>query len=266
MSNKGNNSPVAPHEDSPVSSLDREDDARRGSLTDWVKKHKKTTAGIATALVVLIGGGTAYGVMNQEETQKDVVSQRHFNHEVGQQNLPSAKVIKGVGKGMFTAKDNLSGKTVNAEVVGIDATGDANNAVLAPPEDISQIGWYIRSAPFGVNEGSTVLTSHIDYNGVVGLGTLFPSMKKGDPITLTDGNGKEHHYTVTMENTPINKSDPDYIKKTQSTINKKTGKNSLVLVSCYGEYVGGSLGYADNSVVVATPINEGKNVQDYSKK
>lgn len=262
------NKPTAPHETGDVSSLDSESTNNNGSAKKWLGNHKKTVAGIAAAVVVFTGGGIAYGVMNSgDDTNKeDVVAQREFNNETGQQHLPSAKVINGIGKGVFTAKDPVSNKVVNADIVGIDATGDSNNAVLAPPEDISQIGWYIRSAKFGEDKGSTVLTSHIDYNGVVGLGTLFPSLKKGDPITLTDANGKEHHYTVTMENTPINKSDPDYIKNTQKTINKKTGKNSLVLVSCYGEYVGGTLGYADNSVVVAKPVEEGKSVKDFSDK
>lgn len=212
-----NDKVVAPHEATDVASLDNEE-KQSSPFVQWVKEHKTASAAAGVALAVALVGGTSYGVIQHNNKDKDVIAARDFNDDVGQQNLPSAKVISGVGKGVFTATDPVTNKVVNADIVGIDTTGDANNATLAPPEELDKIGWYIRSAPFGVDKGSTVLTSHIDYNGAVGLGSLFPTLKKGDPITLTDGNGKEHHYVVTVENTPINKSDPEYIKKTSNTI------------------------------------------------
>ena len=249
----------SPHKSSSITSLDEKKDDR--SFWD---KNKKIIAGVMAAAVVG-GGGIWYAVDHNKEP--DHVQRREVNQGKGQQSLPESRTIKGVGKGKFSAVDPVNGKQVNADIVGIDTSGDPKNAVLAPPEDISTIGWYVRSAPFGVNKGSTVLTSHIDYNGVVGLGTLFSSLRKGDPITLTDGDGKEHHYEVSKDTIKIDKEDPEYIKKTMSTVNKSKGENILVMITCGGNYDPSSpLGYSQNYITVAKLVNSGNSVKDVSGK
>lgn len=259
---------VAPHEQSEAVSLDAKE-SKGSKFFSWVKEHRLASGGIAVALAAAIAGGT-FMVVHEDDPKintEDAVAKRDFNHNIGQEHLPSARTIKGVGSGKFSAIDPVNNKRVDADIVGIDTTGDPNNATLAPPEDISKIGWYVRSAPFGVDKGSTVLTSHVDYNGVTGIGSLFPTLRKGDPITLTDGNGKEHKYVVTQENTLVNKSDPEYIKKTMNTINKSKGENILVMVTCFGEWVGGSLGYASNGITIAKPVEDlNKDVKDFSKE
>lgn len=256
----------APHETSETMSLDNTDKSGNKAL-QWVKNHKAISAGIAVALAAAIGGGSFYAINNGDDINtEDVVAARDFNHEIGQQHLPTARTIEGIGSGKFSAIDPVSNKRIDADIVGIDTTGDPQNATLAPPEDISKIGWYVRSAPFGVDQGSTVLTSHVDYNGVTGIGSLFPTLRKGDPVTLTDGNGKDHNYVVTQENTLVNKSDPEYIKKTMSTINKTKGKNILVMVTCFGQWVGGSVGYESNGITIAEPVEDiDHKVEDFSK-
>lgn len=256
------NGNVAPHEKTNISTIDGDSTTvRENPLMN--KKNALIAAGVAAALVVT-GGGVWYA--NHADNSEHVVERREVNQGMGQQNLPEARTISGVGKGKFSAVDPLNGQQVNADIVGIDTTGDPGNAVLAPPEDISTVGWYVRSAPFGVDQGSTVLTSHIDYNGVVGLGTLFSSLKKGDPVTLTDGNGKEHHYAVSQETIRIDKEDPEYIKKTMDTINKKEGKNILVMITCGGDYDPSSpLGYNQNFITVAEYVDESNSVKDVSE-
>lgn len=256
----------APHEQGSVTSVDNED-KHASPFVSWVKGHKAITASVVAALAIAAGaGGVWYANHDEPSTNaQDVVQKRDVNKGKGQQNLPEARTVDGVGKGMFTAIDPLNNKKVNAEIVGIDTTGDPNNATLAPPEDIAKIGWYVRSAPFGVDKGSTVLTSHIDYNGVTGLGTLFSSLRKGDPVTLSDGNGKQHHYTVSQEHVRIDKQDPEYIKKTMETINKKEGKNILVMVTCGGDYNPASpLGYNQNWITIAKPVDDSHGVKDVS--
>lgn len=253
----------APHESASVTTVDGpKKDKPSSPSSDKSKKRNALIAGGLVA-VLLAGGGIWYANNSQQE---DLVERREVNQGMGQQNLPEAKTISGVGKGKFSAVDPLNGKQVNADIVGIDTTGDPGNAVLAPPENISKVGWYVRSAPFGVDQGSTVLTSHIDYNGVVGLGTLFSSLKKGDPVTLTDGNGKEHHYVVSQETIKIDKQDPEYIKKTMDTINKKEGKNILVMITCGGDYNPASpLGYNQNFITVADLVDSSSSVKDITK-
>ena len=250
------NQKLPPHRRGEVTSVDGPSEKR----STWLSRtNKKAVSIIAASIIGLsaVGGGAWYMVSNSGDNANHVVEKRDVNKGMGQQHLPEAKTIAGVGKGKFSAVDPLTGKRVDADIVGIDTTGDPNNAVLAPPEDISQAGWYVRSAPFGVDKGSTVMTSHIDYNGVTGLGTLFSSLRKDDPVTLTDSKGKQHHYVVT-EQIKLNKEDPEYIKKTMDTINKKDGKNILVLITCGGDYNPSSpLGYNQNWITVAHPVKDG---------
>ena len=144
-------------------------------------------------------------------------------------------------------------------MVSIDAVGGQSGATLATPEDMSKVGWYVRSAPFGSkNKGSSVITGHVDYNGVTGYGSIFTSLRKGDPITIINSSGQDFHYVVESNPININKTDAEYTKKTMNSINKMKGENKLVLVTCGGQFLGSSspLGYADNIVVIAKPVKK----------
>ena len=256
----------APHESSKITTIDGKASVKKNSQSIWTKRNKIIAGALSAVMLAGIGGAVWYQQTNDGQIQEDYVERRAVNQGEGQQHLPEARTISGVGKGKFSTIDPLDGQRKDADIVGIDTTGDPNNAVLAPPEDISKAGWYIRSAPFGVDEGSTVLTSHIDYNDVVGLGTLFASLNPGDRITLTDGDGGQHHYEVSQEVFKLDKEDPEYIKKTMETINKKEGENSLVMITCGGNYNPASpLGYDQNWITVAKPVQSGNGVADISK-
>lgn len=258
---------LAPHERAEVYSLDAEDDSP-GGIRAWLAASRKRTAavGIAAALVLTGGGVAAYQALSTPD--QPVVPQRAWADELGQRNLPEAKVVAGAGAGSITTIDNdQGGVTVSAPVVGIDGTGGESGAILAPPEDVAQVGYYIRSAPFGEGQvGTTVMTSHIDYNGVAGFGSVFTSLKAGDPITLTDGNGQDHHYVVSEDPYNLDKQDPEYVRKTMDTINRAEGPAELILVTCGGEFLGAGspLGYADNIIVRARVLGDVGDVKDFS--
>lgn len=260
---------LAPHERAGVYSLDNGDaDSGSGGVKAWLAESKKRTAALGIAAVLaLTGGGVAIYQATSEPAQP-VVPQRAWADDLGQRNLPEAKVVAGAGAGSITTVDNdQNGQTVSAPVVGIDGTGGESGAILAPPEDVGQVGYYIRSAPFGEGQvGTTVVTSHIDYNGVAGFGSVFTSLKAGDPITLTDGNGKDHHYVVSEDPVNIDKQDPEYVRKTMETINRAEGPAELIMVTCGGEFLGAGspLGYADNIIVRARVVPE-LGVEDFSQ-
>lgn len=224
-------------------------------------KDKKFLS-IIIVIVLLVLSLAGFGIYkysnNDESSQNTEYIPPHWSDEEGQSSLPKQNVVESAGKGTISTVDNLQdGETKSAPMVGVDAVGDKKGATLAPPEDISSIGWYVNSAPFGAkNKGSSVITSHIDYNGEIGYGSIFTSLKEGDPITVTNSKGKEFHYEVTSEPNNISKSDDNYVKKTMDTINKMKGSNELVLVTCGGEFLGSDspLGYADNIVVTAKPV------------
>lgn len=264
--------PAAPHEQASSLNGDNAFLTRREKLTLWVAKHKKAALSAGIAAAVMIGGGTVGGVHMYQaahQAQKDVVPKRQWETD-SQQTLPEAKVIKGHGKGTITTVDHeQGGKEVSAPLVGIDGIGGESGATLVPPENISQVGYYIRSAPFGVDgKGTSVVTSHINYNGVTGYGAVFTSLKKGDPITVVDSDGNETHYIVDQDPVNINKSSADYVQQTVNTINRMNGDNQLVMVTCGGQFLGADspLGYADNIIVTASKVeNNTKKVENFNK-
>lgn len=247
-------------------------------IKEWIIDNKKVVIAVAAVVFVLIAGGVTWALVPKDEepeakafhqVTQDVVPKRDFL-EGSQSDLPEAKVIKGHGRGTITTVDNAqNGKEVSAPIVGIDGVGGDGGATLAPPKNISQVGYYVRSSPFGVDgHGSSVITSHINYNGITGYGSIFTSLKKGDPITITTDKGKEVHYVVTQDPVNVSKSSPEYVKQTMNTINKMKGKNILVMVTCGGQFLGPNspLGYADNIVVTAEPVEKSKIIKDYSKE
>ena len=234
------------------------DDSKKepNKIVQWAKNNKPQAilAG-CLSVALLIGGGAlgvnAYSNYVHGQAVRDVVEARE-GLEGEQQDLPRAKVISGSGRGTLSAIDNQNGKKVTIDYVGVDAIGPESGATLIPPENVSIAGWYVRSAPFGVDQGTSIIAAHVNGAGRVGAGSLFLSMKKDDPITITDSKGVEHHYIVTTDPVEINKQDPEYIKKTSDTINRSKGKNALVLVSCSGQFDPNSpLGYSDNTIVEA---------------
>lgn len=244
-------------------SLDSGTNNTDSGFTSWVKTHPGITATAIVLIVALIGTGTYFAFFNDQPYQ-DVVASRDSENGHSQEFIPEAKVIKGAGKGTITTVDNEDGgKIVSAPLVGIDAVGTQDGAELRPPERIDTVGWYVRSAkpyPPGSNaekkqKGSVVMTSHINYNGVTGIGALFTSLKKGDPLTVTNSEGIDTHYVVETAPYLLEKQDPKYTEKTKNTINDMTSDtNKLVLITCSGNYVGGALGYDSNSITVLKPV------------
>lgn len=256
-----------------ITSLDEVEESNANKVVEWARNNV-ALASIASVFAVSVLGACGFfgyeKIRTMNHPTEDVVAAREGL--VGsQQSIPKARTVPSAGKGTIAFKDNQTGKMVNFETVGIEARANKNSGekTLLPPENIAQVGWWVESAyPGGVrpNEdpsevtrrggaGTTVMTSHVNYDGVVGAGSSFASLKKDDPITVTDPEGKEHHYTVDVDPYEINKHDPEYVNKTNDTLNREKGKNALVLITCYGDYIGGATGYENNLFVTARLID-----------
>lgn len=136
--------------------------------------------------------------------------------------------------------------TAPVEMVGLTAEG-----ALIPPEDVSRLGWYASSAIPGDPEskGSTVITGHVNHQTQgQGFAYNFTQLAAGDEVSVLI-DGTTHTYRVTKP--PFRASKEGALPE---EVNDSTGENKLVLITCGGEFVGGTLGYADNVFVVAEPI------------
>ena len=258
-SDSDNNEHLAPHE---LGDTVEYDGVEETGIIHWIKEHGVITSIISVVIVAAIVGGTYYGLNhnNVKELAEDVVPAREGYEDNSQNYIANDKIIEGGAKGTITTVDNQqNGTRVSAPWIAIDAQGDSQAATLAPPEDLTKVGWYGRSAWFGQDKGSSVMTSHINYAGKASYGSIFITLRKGDPITITDSKGNVYHYVVENDPFYLNKSNQEeYKKQTQNTINKMDGENKLVLVTCGGAYVGGNLGYEDNVIVSAKLANNDK--------
>lgn len=137
-----------------------------------------------------------------------------------------------------------SGTRADILPAGVGADG-----VLEVPEDPQRIGWWTGGSMPGEPFGSMVLAGHVD-SRELGLGVLaeLRDVEVGDVVTVTSGAG-QYRYEVESavsvpkarlaEGTEVFRHDVDH---------------RLVLITCVGEFDQQTRSYADNLVVIATPL------------
>ena len=135
--------------------------------------------------------------------------------------------------------------------IGVDASvraeGLAPDGSMAVPP-VREVGWYAPGSAPGDEQGSAVLAGHVDYDGVRGAFFALRSLPEGSEVVVTDTTGKDRRFRVT-ERFQVGKSALPLRR-----LFRRTGAPALTLITCGGAF-NPSLGhYADNIVVVATPV------------
>lgn len=129
----------------------------------------------------------------------------------------------------------------------IRAVGLEPDGQLEVPDE-TEIGWYQYGATAG-RPGATVLAAHVSWNGVVGpfgqLGTLEP----GELISVTLDDGTTRTYEV-FERTIYGKQELP-----RERIWRNTGPETLVLITCGGDFNPEIRRYRENIVVYAAPVS-----------
>ncbi|WP_308608518.1 class F sortase [uncultured Corynebacterium sp.] len=161
-----------------------------------------------------------------------------------QENLPTP--AQGSRGAVHEMEMLIDGKSAPIDFVQLTDQGS-----LIPPTDVSRLGWYSASAIPGEKgaAGSSVITGHVnEVDQGDGYAARFADLKAGDTVTVkVDGESRD----FTVSHDPV-----QVIKGAQmpEVVNDAVGENRLVLITCGGEFVGGTLGYADNIIVEATPV------------
>ena len=138
--------------------------------------------------------------------------------------------------------------SINGKEASVDPIQLTDTGTLIPPVDVSKVGWYSASAVPGDegNTGSSVITGHINYsNQGTGYADNFVHLKEGDEFTIKV-NGEDRKFRISTAPYRLPKG-----SEFPSVVNDTTGENKVVMITCGGEFVGGSLGYADNIITVA---------------
>ncbi|HEX3649186.1 MAG TPA: class F sortase [Pseudonocardiaceae bacterium] len=124
----------------------------------------------------------------------------------------------------------------------------ANDGTLPIPSGVDQAVWW--GTGLNAAAGATVFAGHVNWAGVTGPFAELWQDRLGAVITIRDNSGKQLRYRVTKVLT-LNKST---LPKQAPTLFSASGPQRIVVATCGGEWVGGALGYADNRVMVATPV------------
>ncbi|SEF32804.1 Sortase family protein [Amycolatopsis pretoriensis] len=124
---------------------------------------------------------------------------------------------------------------------------DANGA-LKIPEGLDEAAWW--GAKLGADHGVALLSGHVNWKGKKGPFNELWQVKQGQEVKLTDAAGGAWVYKIDTTET-IHKSE---LAGRSEQLFDPDGPHKLLLVTCGGEYVGGSEGYEDNRVVTASLV------------
>ncbi|RSD10523.1 class F sortase [Amycolatopsis eburnea] len=125
---------------------------------------------------------------------------------------------------------------------------DAEGA-LKIPEGLDEAAWW--GAELGADRGVALLSGHVNWKGKKGPFMELWQVKPGQEVKLTDTAGGAWVYRVDAAET-VHKTD---LAGRSEQLFDPDGPHKLLLVTCGGEYVGGSEGYEDNRVVTASLVS-----------
>jgi hypothetical protein len=126
-----------------------------------------------------------------------------------------------------------------AEQVGADGT-------LPIPQSLGEAAWW--GAGLGADHGVTLFSGHVNWHGQTGPFDQLWQIKQGQTVSVTDTAGAKWTYRVDEVRTIPKGS----LAGESQQLFSPGGPHKLVLVTCGGDYVGGSEGYDDNRVVTAS--------------
>jgi hypothetical protein len=120
---------------------------------------------------------------------------------------------------------------------------------LKIPEGLDEAAWW--GAKLGADHGVALLSGHVNWKGEKGPFNELWQVKQGQEVKLTDAAGGAWVYRVDATET-IHKSE---LAGRSAQLFDPDGPHKLLLVTCGGEYVGGTEGYEDNRVVTASLVS-----------
>ena len=213
---------------------------------------------LATPTIMLALGALFFGIINPGSIatfdRADQISVIDPELAIGDENLEATLVTSVPETWDSRIADQKKPILVSIPALSVASyvlPVSAFNGVMEIPEDISNVGWFIGSAPPGDSEGATLLVGHRD--GVEdGKGAFYglSTLSAGDLITVKTEFGEQLRYQVQSIDTVDKKRLPQIASQVFST----TGDPRLVLVTCGGSYVREAGGYQANVIVTATPM------------
>ena len=168
---------------------------------------------------------------------------------------PLASKIGDVGDAIYEPAEHVNSSPIPAQLsipdIGVNEAEVESVGVLLDGRfevpEARLVGWY-RYGPTPLEDGSTVLAGHLNYDGVDGVFRRLADVDVGAEVVVTLADGQPVAYRV-AEVRLIDKNllPPDEIWN-------RVGPSRLVLITCGGRYDASRRSYDDNVVVFADPI------------
>jgi len=124
--------------------------------------------------------------------------------------------------------------------------GLQDNGQLEVPDE-TEIGWYRYGATAG-RPGATVLAAHVNWRGSQGPFSRLGAVDPGDRVEVALSDGTTRSYEV-VERTMYGK-----LELPRERIWRNTGPETLVLITCGGEFNPELRSFKQNIVVYAVPV------------
>ncbi|MEV0066436.1 class F sortase [Amycolatopsis sp. NPDC050768] len=121
-----------------------------------------------------------------------------------------------------------------------------DDGALVIPQSLAEAAWW--GSGLGADQGVTLFSGHVNWKGRTGPFDQLWQVEQGQTVTVTDTAGGKWNYRVDEVRT-IHKSG---LAAESAKLFSPDGPHKLVLVTCGGDYVGGTEGYDDNRVVTAS--------------
>jgi hypothetical protein len=120
-----------------------------------------------------------------------------------------------------------------------------DTGVLPIPRGLGDAAWW--GAKLGAGQGAALLSGHVNWEGTRGPFDELWRMRDGDEVSVVDASGGRWVYRVDDVVTVPKETLPAQAARWFG----QDGPHRLVLVTCGGDYVGGTEGYDENRLVTA---------------
>jgi len=129
----------------------------------------------------------------------------------------------------------------------VRSVGLEDNGELEVPDE-TEVGWWEHGSAPGL-PGSTVLAGHVSWNRTIGPFNQLGNLEPGAEIDVENHDGSTRVYQV------IERAVYDKDELPRDRIWRTTGDETLVLITCGGDYNPNLRRYRQNIVIYAVPID-----------
>ncbi|MEU3622330.1 sortase [Amycolatopsis coloradensis] len=133
-----------------------------------------------------------------------------------------------------------------AKLIRKELTADGT---LPIPEGLDEATWW--GSKLGADQGASLLSGHVNWKGEKGPFDELWRLKTGQEVNVVDTDGGKWVYKI-GEVVTVHKTK---LAEQAEKLFGPDGPHRLVLVTCGGEYVGGTDGYEDNRIVTASLVS-----------